>query len=413
MNSFFFLSNISIAFEALRQSRTRTYLTMLGIIIGVAAISFILTLSQSFKNAAFEQVKNLDNNIIVVRPGKDTTGILSEQAVLNYSPLTPYATTTISEQDYLGLTKDKKIAHISPLMLINGNVRSDSKTSSTAKIIATTPSFDETLKLTMRDGQFLDDNINRDTVVIGKQLSIDLFGTDQSTGSRIYLKGRPHTVVGILKNDPRPVGIAGADLNYAAIVSLEDGKSFNQGIAQIQQLNIVPAAHVSQTSLISHIHDKLQKNHGGEDDVSVMTGANAAVISRHFYEFITVLTTIVASVSLIVGGVGIMNIMLVGVAERTREIGVRKSLGASNRHILWQFMIEALIMSIVGGVIGVVVGFGLAATTCLFFQIIPTLHWSTPLIAFAMATGVGVLFGGMPAYRAAQKDPIEALRQHN
>ncbi len=413
MNRVFFFTNVSIAFEALKRSRTRTYLTMLGIIIGTAAVSYVLTLGHSFQSAAIKQVASLENNIVVVRPGNEQKGILSEQSILSYSPLTPYATTTITEKDYRTLKNDKNIRHIAPLMLINGNVRADKKTSETARILATTPSFADTLELKIREGQFLDESISRDTVVIGKQLAIDLYGTDAALGSRLYIRGQPHTVIGILKTHEATVGVNGVDLNYAAIIPLDGGKSFNQGIAQIQQLNIVPRANISQKSFMRKVENTLATSHNGERDVTVMDGKEAVALSRQFYDFATMLTTIIASISLLVGGVGIMNIMLVGVAERTREIGVRKSLGASNYHIMWQFLIEAMIMSISGGVIGVIIGVVLATATCLFFQIIPSLSILTIVISLLMSIGVGLLFGSMPAYKAARKDPIDALRHQS
>jgi putative ABC transport system permease protein len=413
MNSVFFFTNITIAFEALKRSRTRTYLTMLGIIIGVSAVSYVLTLGHSFQAAAVKQVASLKNNIIVVRPGSEQKGILSEQSIVSYSPLTPYATTTITEKDYNLLKEKQSIKHIAPLMLINGNVRTDKKTNDSARILATTPSFAKTLELDIREGQFIDDTVNRDTVVIGKQLAIDLFGSDAAIGSRLYIRGQPHTVIGILKTHEATVGVNGVDLNFAAIIPFEGGKSFNQGIAQIQQFNIIPVEAAQQKAVMNDVKETLTSAHNGEHDVTVMDGKEAVLLSRQFYDFTTLLTAIIASISLVVGGVGIMNIMLVGVAERTREIGVRKSLGASNYHVLWQFLIEAMIMSMSGGVIGVVLGVSLAAGTCLFFQIIPALSIATIALSLLMSVCVGLLFGIMPAYQAAKKDPIEALRHQS
>lgn len=404
-----FFTNISIAFEALRISRTRTYLTMLGIIIGVASITFILAIGEGFKQAISMQVNSLHNNLVVARPGAQDKGLFSERGILTYSPLSQYATTTLTEQDYLTLQKDPSIQHIAPLMLINGSVRHKNNVSQEATILATSPDFDDTLKLETTEGQFLDDITNQDTVVIGRQLAIDLYGTETPIGEQLSIRGVDHTIIGILKTNRGPLGINGVDLNHAAIIHLDDGKAFNQGIAQIQQLNITPKNNQKET--ITSTANTLLKNHRGEKDFTVASGQEAASISKNFYQFITTLTAIVAGVSLIVGGVGIMNIMLVGVAERTREIGVRKSLGASNRHIMWQFLIEALIMSIVGGIIGLILGYGLALIASLLLGIVPIIHWMTIGVSLGLAVVIGVIFGSMPAFRAARKDPIEALRQ--
>lgn len=408
-----FFTNVAIALEALRRSRSRTLLTMLGIIIGVSAVVFILTLGVSIRQAISNQVSSLGNNIVIVRPGTSNQGVLSEKNILHYSPLAPYATTTITEQDYLKLTQNKTISNVAPLMLISGQVSSKETTSNDAFILASTPALKDTLKLSINAGQFIDDSVNQDTVVIGSQLAIDLYGTDQPIGERLNVRGREHTIIGTLKDNKGPVGINGVDLNNTAIVTLDDGKSFNQGIAQIQQLNITPKKGMSEKTAIKSVQQDLAQTHNNQKDFTVMSGYDAAAISRNFYQFMTLLTTIVASISLLVGGVGIMNIMLVGVAERTREIGVRKSLGASNQHILWQFLIEALIMSIVGGTIGLLLGYSTAAVVALLFDLAPIFHWTTLATGFGLSLGVGILFGLMPAYKAARKNPIEALRQNS
>lgn len=408
-----FFTNLRIAIDALRANKTRTYLTMLGVFIGVAAITYILVLGDSFKHAITNQVKELGNNLIIVRPGSDSKGIFNEKGLINYNPLASYATTTITEQDVKNLAELPAVDKVAPFMLVNGVARSKEKTSDAVSILATSPDYADILKLKMTDGQFIDPTTNRDTVVVGKQLAIDLYGTDHPIGETLKIRGRDHTIIGILRITEGPIGINGVDLNNAAIVSLDDGKSFNQGVAQIQQLAIVPSKKTTAASAKKAVYETLKKNHSGEVDFTILAGQDASVVSRKFYEFVTALTAVVASVAIIVGGVGIMNIMLVGVAERTREVGIRKSVGASNTHILWQFLIEALIMSITGGIFGALFGAAAASATTLLFGLIPSVSWLTALIAVTISIGVGVIFGLVPSLRAARKDPIEALRDHN
>ncbi|MEO5499152.1 MAG: FtsX-like permease family protein, partial [Candidatus Saccharimonadales bacterium] len=192
----------------------------------------------------------------------------------------------------------------------------------------------------------------------------------------------------------------------------DDGKSFNQGIAQIQQLII----QVEDTSRIQSVTEKIDstilKNHNGEQDFGVLAGNDIANYSSSFFSSLVLVTSIVSIITLIVSGIGVMNIMLVGVTERTREIGIRKALGATDRHIMGQFLIEALIICVSGGLIGIAVAYGLAffIASQLAFQ--PSV---SPVIigtGFGLALAVGVVFGMYPALKAAKKDPISALRQY-
>lgn len=408
-----FLTNARIAIDSLRSARTRTNLTMLGIIIGVVSITLILSLGESLRKSSIDHVSNLKNNMIIVRPGGSQSEKFASSSFLTLSPIAPYATTTLRERDVKTLSELKSISSVSPLMLISGSIDNSARANEQASILATTPNFANSLKLKTSNGQFIDDEINDETVVIGQQLAIDMYGTDQILGKKLKLRGVEHVIVGILQNTSQPIGISGIDLNYAAIVSLNDGKKFNQGIAQLQQLIIVPEKNQSRQVVMNQVKKHLLKQHNGERDFQVLTGEEAVVVSKSFYNFVTTLTAIVAGISLVVGGVGIMNIMLVAVAERTREIGIRKSLGASNRHILWQFLIEALIISLLGGIIGIFIAIALALFIGLMLGLTPVISLPIMLISLGLSVVVGIVFGLGPALRAAMKNPIEALREQS
>jgi ABC-type antimicrobial peptide transport system permease subunit len=267
------------------------------------------------------------------------------------------------------------------------------------------------LGLSVRSGQFIDDQTDRDTAVLGEQLALDLFGTNQAMGQSISIKGRLHTVIGVTKSINKPINAIGVNLDHAVYVSMEDGRSFNQGIAQIQQLNI----RVANTKQLNTTADKVQNtillNHQNEQDFAVLRGDEVAKNSGGFFQAIVVVTTAIAMISLLVGGVGIMNSMLVGVTERTREIGIRKAVGATDSQILLQFLVEALIICVIGGIIGLFVAYAFAYFLANLFSFQPVLSWGIVLGGFSLALIVGVVFGMFPAIRAARKDPIEALRR--
>ncbi|HYG84314.1 MAG TPA: ABC transporter permease [Verrucomicrobiae bacterium] len=404
-------TNIRIALESLRSTRVRTALTTLGIIIGIASITMVLALGEGAKQAVATQVKHLDQNILVIRPGKVTRH--NATGAIDYNPLSSYAATTLTENDLETTRKQPGVAAAAPLMLINGSIKKGEASAKDAFIVATTPELASTLKINAAQGQFLDGTTARDTVVIGESLSVALFGTDQTIGQRLKLKGQDFTIIGVLKKIKNPIGINGINFDMAAIVSLDAGKGFNQGIAQIQQLTVKAKSAAELPAIKKTLTEALLKNHDGEEDFAVLGGKEAADVSSSFFQVLTSMVAVVASISLIVGGIGIMNSMLVGVAERTREIGIRKSIGASNRHVFSQFLIESLIMSLTGGVFGFLLAYIVAYGISLFLPFHPAFSWGIFGLAMGVSLVVGVVFGLFPAFRAARKDPIVALRQHH
>jgi ABC-type antimicrobial peptide transport system permease subunit len=406
-----FLTHLRIAIASLRSTRVRTALTTLGIVIGVMSITLVLALGEGAKQAVSNHVKALDENIAVIRPGKTTHSTIG--TVTNYNPLGSYATSTLTENDLTTIQEMKGVKAVAPLMLINGSVKFNKHTAPEAPIVATTPDLAKILKLTPRQGQFLDGTTSTDTTVIGEQLSIELFGTDQSIGRQLKIRGHDFTIIGVIKKIDNPLGVNGINVNRAAIVSIQSGKAFNQGIVQIQQMSVQPTHKDELVPLTKKIAAALLANHDGEEDFSVLTGKEAGDISSGFFQIIVGMTAAIATVSLVVGGVGIMNIMLVSVAERTREVGIRKSLGANNQQILIQFLIESILMSTFGGLIGYILAYGLAFALSLNLAFQPVITWYIFALAMGLSLLVGIAFGIFPAIRAARKDPITALRQYH
>lgn len=399
-----------IALQALRMNRARTGLTTLGIVIGVASITLILGLGTGVENTIRNQVGKLDDNVILVASGADASLV---DTVKHYNPYSISATTSLTEQDYNTIKLDEHVASIAPVMLLTGSVTSSQEQSRSASIIATTPELASTLKLSVSPGEFVTNTTTRDTAVIGAKLASDLYRSNQVLGQQIVLKGRVHTIIGVLKQTDTPVNFSGIDLDNAVIVSFDDGKSFNQGVAQIQQLLITTKPGATLNTVHDTVESIVLQNHKNEHDFSVLAGKNIAEHGSTSFQAIVLITALVATVTLIVGGIGIMNIMLVGVSERTREIGIRKALGATNTHVLGQFLIEALVMCVVGGFVGLTLGYGLAYLIALQLAFQPALSWQIAAIGLGMAFATGIIFGLYPAIKAARKDPIESLRQYH
>lgn len=407
----FLLSNhIAIARQSIRGNRLRSGLTMLGIAIGVASITTILALSAGATRIIQTQVDELGGNVAVIRPGKTATSVGD-----TLSSLTQEQTAVTSSLTTGDIETVKQISHVSavaPLMVLHGSVTGDTASVSSASIVATTPDLQTISKLPMSDGQFLDDELNQNTAVIGYQLSVDAFGTDQSIGKSVRIKGHVFTVIGVLKRENNPINYNGVDFDDAIIIPFAQGQTLNQNGVQLQQINVQTDSVNSLGGVITTINKKLLANHYNEADFSVLSGAQIAQPTSQLFMAVAGVSVAIAAISLLVGGVGVMNIILVSVAERTREIGIRKALGASNRDIIAQFMIESLALSLGGGIGGYVLGYVAAFAISSFLTFNPAFTWEIAAITIILSVGVGTLFGIYPALRAARKDPITALRQY-
>jgi len=402
------LTDLKIATTNLKAAKTRTALTILGIVIGVASVTAVFAIGEGAKNLVRGQINQLGDDIVTVRPGK--LAINQANTLLSSGVLPTFSASTITEHDFDTLKGVPHVAQAAPFMFVTGSIAQD-KNQASGSIIGTTPDCSQALGLGLRAGEFVNDKSDRQTVVLGHQLAVDLLGTDVVIGQTIKLRGQEFTVIGILKPFDSSIAVSNAvDLNHAAFVSMQAAKGFNQGIAQIQQITVKTDNAKQTTQVANDARNALLNNHGGEEDFSVLRPQDAMQVTDQFFRAATNFISAVAGISIIVGGIGIMNIMLVSVTERTREIGIRKSVGATNRQILWQFLIEALVMSIIGGIIGIVAGYACAYLVSTAFGFLPGFTLGIILLSLMIGLGVGILFGAWPAMKAARKDPIEALR---
>ncbi len=404
------LDHLSNAYHSLKRNRGRTFLTSLGIAIGVASVTAVLALSDGVSGVVDQQVASLDNNLGIIRPGLQTKDPNSLA-----SPVTQYtfSTSTLTEKDLSDIVALPTIDAAAPIMTIDGTLHAGNTSSKNNVVVATTPEFAKVSGIEVRDGQFFDDVTDRNTAVIGPQLAIDLFGTDRPLGQQFTLRGNTFTIIGVLKSSDAPINFNNIDFNHAVLVTLDTGKSFHEGRTQIQQINFRAKTADALPQTAAQIHDLLVKNHQNEEDFTITTGKTIGKPTSQLFSAIRDVMTIIAAISLFVGGIGIMNIMLVGVAERTREIGIRKAVGARNRTIVGQFLIESLMLSLLGGALGYVLGYIGAFAICTFLFFSPAVTWQIGAIAAAMAVGIGVVFGIYPAVRAARKNVIESLQQYH
>lgn len=404
-------SNIRIALASLKATKVRTALTTLGIVIGVASISLVLALGEGAKRAVNQQIGQEAGDIISIRPGKvqrDGSGTIT-----GYDFRAAISTTTLTQRDLETVQKVDGVDSAAPVMLITGSVKGGPRTADESQIMATQPEFDDIQGLELRTGQFIEEDMARDVAVIGNQTAINLFGTDEAIGRQITLRGEPYTVIGVLKPTRSPANINGLNYNHTAFINMDAGRTFNQGIPQIQIISVKAAGGRDTEEVASRIQNALLKNHGGEENFAVIRADEASRLTDEVFGLLISIASAIAAISLVVGGIGIMNIMLVSVTERTREVGIRKAVGATNSQILSQFLIEAMLMCVVGGILGLIAAYVIALLIRMagLLPFLPALTWPIVGIAFIVSLAVGLIFGLFPAARAARKDPIQALRQ--
>ncbi len=407
---FLLINHLQNARQSLRSNRMRSFLTMLGVTIGVASITVILSLSSGASKIVSNQVDSLGGNITIVRPGSPqnlSTDLTRIKAQQNYSA------SSLTEYDF-GLIKNiNHVAATAPLIIMNGTIKANSIAPSDSAIVATTPDLAVISDLTVQTGQFLDPTINQNTVVIGPQLAINIFGTDQAIGKNLTIHGKTFTVIGVLRRANNPINYNSVDFDNAAIIGLDAGKQLGLGQPQIQQIDVRSDSVANLAQVIVDINKSLSLSHSGENDFSVLSGNQIAQPTSQLFFALAGVTTAIAAISLLVGGIGIMNIMLVNVAERTREIGIRKALGANNGDIAAQFMIESIAIGIGGGICGYIFGYIVAFGISTFLTFQPAINWQIAGVAVFISVIMGTVFGLYPALRASRKDPIESLREYN
>ena len=403
-------TNIENALESLRANRLQTFLTMLGVMIGISSVVIIFSLSGGVSLMISNQIMSEGGALAVIRPKELTAN--NKNVITSLATSRAFTQSSIKDEDLGLISKTKDVSAVAPLANFSAKVKGDGE-EKYANLLATSPNLDQTTSLKVREGQFIAESANANTVVIGNQMAIDLFGTTQALGKEISMKGEKFIVIGVLAHQSSPINYSNVDFNNTAIIPYVTAKRIIGENLQIQQVNIRVKSVNKLIQVQKEIENGILKNHNGEQDFEVLTGKNISHPSDKFIELSTLILAIVASVSLVVGGIGIMNIMLVNVSERTREIGIRKALGANNRHILFQFLTESMIISLSGGFFGYLIGYAFSFSVSMFLPFSPIISWQIAVLVCGVSVVVGVIFGLYPAFRAARKDPIVSLRQYS
>ena len=396
-----------VALQAIRANKLRSFLTMLGIIIGVGAVITMVALGSGAQKAVQTRLEALGPTLLSIYPGQSFRGGIAIDFGQRVS-------LTVDDADSLAAYA-RHVKAVVPELTRNQQIKRGG-TNANVNIVGTTPNYPAVKNYTFTAGRMFtagEDEGRRRLAVLGSAIP-DMFNANPAgmIGQEIQIRGIPFEIIGVLSSKGSAAGFGNPDEQI--LIPLQTARYRIMGTDRLRTIT-VDAASVSQMTLtMIEIERVLRREHkirpGGENDFQIRNQSDILATFQDTAKTFTYLLAGIAAVSLIVGGIGIMNIMLVSVTERTREIGVRKALGATRFNILFQFLVEALVLCLAGGVIGILLGsFGAVALSRLA-------HWNTSInllaivVAFFFSALVGLFFGIWPARRAAALDPIVALR---
>jgi putative ABC transport system permease protein len=395
-----------IALRALARNKLRSFLTMLGIIIGVGAVIAMVAIGEGAKKRVQEQIASLGTNLLVILPGTVTLGGARTGSGGRQSLVASDATAIMNEIPV--------VSGASPVLRQNQQVIVGDQNWSTS-IQGVAPEFQQIRDWQIQEGRFIsqaDVESTAKVALIGQTVAYNLFGDADPIDAIIRIKKIPFRVVGILVGKGQSGN--GTDQDDVVMVPYTTMMKLVMGVTYIQQIIVAAVSSDTTQEASNQISLLLRQRHkirpGADDDFMIRNLSDIAEAASNSATVMAVLLGSIASVSLLVGGIGIMNIMLVSVTERTREIGIRMAVGARSRDIMLQFIVEAMVMAASGGVIGILVGVGSSALIKYLSELPTLIRPEIIAISFLVSGTVGVFFGFYPARKAARLDPIDALR---
>lgn len=403
-----FSAMLGEAWGAMGANRLRTFLTMLGMVIGVGAVVLMMAVGQGAQESVKQSINAMGSNLFIVLSGSFTaSGARSGSGAA--SSLTVIDANAISELD--------GVSNVAPISMGNAQVVFGNNNWATS-IIGTTPAYLEIRSWDLDDGYIFSESDMRSATrvaLIGKTVVENIFGDINPIGKTIRIKQNPFVVLGVLKSKGQ--SLDGRDQDDTIIIPLTTAQRKilgNRFAGSVRQIMVQADTPEVMPMVEKNINGLLQQRHnireGSDSDFFVRNLTAVANSAAETTRTMSLLLGAIASVSLLVGGIGIMNIMLVSVTERTREIGIRMAIGARERDILLQFLLEAIVISVIGCLIGLFIGIAGAMLVNKLAQAAVVISGNSVMIAFVVAASVGIFFGFYPARKAARLNPIEALR---
>ncbi|MDC8445003.1 MAG: ABC transporter permease [Nitrosomonas sp.] len=403
-----FATILGEALRALRMNRLRTGLTMLGMVIGVAAVVLMLSIGQGAQTKINQSIETMGSNLFIVLPGATSSGGLTFGSG---------SVRTLTINDSIAIAELPSIRATGPVISGTAQLNYGARNWSTM-ITGTTPDYFTIGNWEIAEGTVFSESDVRSAArvaVLGAVTADKLFGPVNPVGKTIRITNRPFLVVGVLAVKGQSLSGRDQDDNVLIPITTSErqitGNQFPGSIrymmVQGESADIMDEAEIDITQLLRQRH---RLSEGAENDFTVRNLTAIADVATGTARIMSIVLGAIASISLLVGGIGIMNIMLVSVTERTREIGIRMAIGANRRAILLQFLLEAMMICFMGGMMGVLLGVGGAWLVSKLVDMLIVITLGMILLAFAFASGVGVFFGFYPARKAASLKPVDALR---
>lgn len=401
-----FTELLKMAWRSLAANKLRTFLTMLGVIIGVTSVIALVSVGMGVKKNILDNISRLGSNMLIIMPGSANRGGMRGAAG---------SVITLTYDDAEAIkNKIKNVDYVSPTVQNSYQVVYGHENWNTT-VTGVIPEYVAIQSLEIKSGLFFsehDVDVRNRVAVIGPTVASNLFGEINPVGKKIRVGNAPYTIIGVLNSKGQSSG--GQDQDDVVLIPLTTAQERLIGITYVRSINVQVSDADKMDEVQNNIEKLLRQRHrireGAEDDFNVRNLTTLMETMTSTTTMITLLLGAIAGISLIVGGVGIMNITLASVTERTREIGIRKAIGATYSNIMLQFLIESTMISIIGGVIGILIGIIAAQAISKFGAFTTVISGVSIAASFGFALFVGIFFGMLPARKAARLDPIEALR---
>lgn len=402
-----------IALGGLKTNRSRSLLTILGIVIGITAIMMVMSIGQGAQNLILAQMQGLGAKVIAILPGRQPKGFMDILSIFSDS---------LKLKDVEALKNKNNVPHLNRIMpIVFGNeLASFGNQTYRATILGVSEYFNEIYNLTLEKGEpFTEDDVKTyaNVAVIGHKVKEQLFGEDEAIGQKIKIKNQIFKIIGVIGQKGQGTFVNFDDL---IIIPYTAAQQNLFGIKYYHRIAVEVDKEENVDITVEDIKQTLRASHNivdpEKDDFYIQTQKEAIKQTQTVTNTLKYFLAAVAAISLIVGGVGIMNIMLVSVTERTKEIGLRKAVGATPKEILLQFLLEAIFLTMTGGIIGIIFGAVNSLISSIILSKLLAVHWQFTFPLGAMFLGlitsglIGLIFGLYPAQKAAKKSPIEALR---